>query len=101
MEALFSAIDDHSVTCIKLAPGVYRLTEPLGGMFGVSHRVALVAKDGGVSLDGGGWNLLLRLNKYGDVALFNLVLRNGYNQDVRPTRPSAALLTDQTPHRAL
>jgi hypothetical protein len=87
-EALAAAVEDASVTCIKLAPVVYSLTSTLtaGGSHAVHASVvgslagrrplAIVAEKGQATLDGGGGITVLR-NAGADVTLANLVLRNG------------------------
>ena len=86
--ALVTAVSQSSVTCIKLQPGVvYSLTSVLS----ITRTLALVAEEGGATLDGGGSTRLLYLNSAADVALFNLTLQNGLDApssgDVRPTQP--------------
>ena len=87
-EALAAAVKDASVTCIKLAPVVYSLTSTLtaGGLHAVHasavgslagrRSLAIVAEEGQATLDGGGGVTILR-NAGADMALANLVLRNG------------------------
>ena len=87
-EALAAAVKDESVTCIKLAPVVYSLTSTLtaGGLHAVHasavgslagrRSLAIVAEEGQATLDGGGGVTILR-NAGADMALANLVLRNG------------------------
>ena len=72
--ALVTAVGDSGVTCIKLQPGVvYSLSSSLS----IDRTVALVAEEGGATLDGGGSTRLLYLESAADVALFNLTLQNG------------------------
>lgn len=99
-EALAAAVEDVSITCIKLAPVVYPLTSTLyiGGI-GPFRTLAIVAEEGQATLDGGGRVRLIQ-NVKGEVALANLVLINGYTlssggaiQAVGggPTRPRTAI----------
>ena len=102
-EALAAAVEDASVTCIKLAPVVYSLTSTLtaGGSHAVHASVvgslagrrplAIVAEKGQATLDGGGGVTILR-NAGADVALANLVLRNG-----GPYQNGVCLASSQTP----
>jgi hypothetical protein len=86
-------MDDASVTCIKLAPITYALTSTLRRDFGHYTQMplarynsagleslaplAIVAEEGQATLDGGGSVLLMFFGPGVDVALANLVLRNG------------------------
>ena len=85
--ALVTAVGQSWVTCIKLQPGVvYSLSSYLY----ISRTVALVAEEGGATLDGGGSTSLLYLESAAAVvALFNLTLQNGLHatsfDNVRPT----------------
>jgi hypothetical protein len=75
-DALERAVDDSSVTCIRLAPVVYALLSKLIIVRG--RTLAIVADDGQATLDGGGsvGPMLSSLNG-ADVVLANLRLRNG------------------------
>lgn len=79
-----------NVTCIKLAPAVYTLTAPVY----VGRALAIVAEEGQATLDGDGSRRLLLLiggsgyqgitGSSADVALYNLVLSNGYTEVLSP-----------------
>ena len=91
--ALVTAVGQSWVTCIKLQPGVvYSLSYRLR----IERTVALVAEEGGATLDGGGSTRLLRLTSSADVALFNLTLQNGLHApssgDVRRAPPAPSPL---------
>lgn len=81
-DALTAAVQDASVTCIKLAPAVYSLTSTLlitGYTYRAPKRaLAIVAEEGRATLDGGGRVRLIQ-DAGADVALSNLVLRNGFS----------------------
>ena len=85
--ALVTAVGQSWVTCIKLQPGVvYSLSSQLS----IDRTVALVAEEGGATLDGGGSTRLLYLwTGAADVALFNLTLQNGHDPYVRPCPANA------------
>ena len=77
-EALNTAVGNAGrVTCIKLAPITYALTSTLV----VYGTVAIVAEEGQATLDGGGSMQHMYADYGADVALANLVLRNGYSQE--------------------
>ena len=100
-EALTAAVDNASVTCIKLAPITYSLTSTLlvgqddstvalnNGIPAPQHPrgsapLAILAEEGPATLDGGGSVQLISSKSGADVSLANLVLRNGYaDWDVR------------------
>ena len=77
-DALTAAVEDVSITCIKLAPVVYPLksTLQIGGI-GPFRTLAIVAEEGQATLDGGGRVRLIQ-NAGADVVLANLLLINGY-----------------------
>jgi predicted outer membrane repeat protein len=82
-DALTAAVEDVSVTCIKLAPVVYSLSSTLH-ITGYTYRapkraLAIVAEEGQATLDGAGRVRLIQ-DAGADVALSNLVLRNGFSE---------------------
>ena len=75
--ALVTAVGQSWVTCIKLQPGV--VYSP-SSYLTIDRPVALVAEEGGATLDGVGSTRLLYLESTADVALFNLTLQNGVDE---------------------
>ena len=91
---LKEAVDDPGVTCIKLAPAVYKLAATLF----IDRTLAIVAEEGRATLDGGGSVQLMFLGASvfqgkapSDtfVALYNLDLINGLASSIPdPAQPS-------------
>ena len=93
-DALYTAVDDASITCIKLAPLVYELSTwiSIGGAVGtpnwccqsprVESPLAIVALEGQATLNGGGSTQLIYAHG-STLLLANIVLRNAKADQVR------------------
>ena len=92
VSTLVTTLANVSVTCIKLAPIVFHLTQTLEILAGTgsvssgnARHLAIVGSGGRATLDGGSTRRILTITKqdpaasngWTDVAFFNLKLQNG------------------------
>ena len=78
--ALEAAVNNPTITCIKLSARVYALNATLKIEEGSNRGpapLAIVAEMGQATLDGGGSMRLMSLGRGADVALSNIILKNG------------------------